>query len=243
MVEKIPGIVHHSFYASKFIGTTLRVIIPAYGSVTTLLDVMAGIPPEIVDEVIVVDEGRDEGVPAHVGGMKITLLQHSEKGYGNACRKALQYLRRWRGGTDIVVFLNAEHRYDPRDLLNIVAPVAEGEADLVTGLKLPVQRKKGREKKRPPLGDRLTFALIRGLYGVRYTGISSLQAIRFEKLKQLDLREKDEKWLAELQIKAAKQKLRCREVTVSSAEKGEQMAVKMDSVTGIKLFRTLLRYM
>ncbi len=63
-------------------------------------------------------------------------------------------------------------------------------------------------------GNWLAPALIRLLYGYRFSDLGPFRAIRWDKLLALDMRDRNFGWTVEMQVKAAKQRLKCAEVPV-----------------------------
>ena len=64
-------------------------------------------------------------------------------------------------------------------------------------------------------GNRLATTLIEALYGVRYTDLGPFRAVRFDRLLELRMRDRDFGWTVEMQVKAARRGLRILEVPVS----------------------------
>ena len=64
-------------------------------------------------------------------------------------------------------------------------------------------------------GNRLATRLIKILFGVSYTDLGPFRAIRYRTLMDLNMRDKTFGWTVEMQVKAAKQALKIREMPVS----------------------------
>ncbi len=216
MVERISGIIHHSFYASKFVGTIVRVVIPVFKDAEVPGRIVKGIPSDIVKEIIVVKEPSIEKVTAIAGPAGVTVLEAVGKGYGKACRRAYKYLENPGIPTDIVVFINADQIVDPRDLLHVVLPIAEENYDLVTGSVVAAEKERKSGFAWQSFRCRVAFAMIRWVYGIKFTDVGTLRAIRFEHLKRLHLKEDTDDWLLGMQVKAARKKLKCREVPLGA---------------------------
>ena len=63
-------------------------------------------------------------------------------------------------------------------------------------------------------GNGLAPLLIRWFYGYRFSDLGPFRAIRWDKLQALEMQDRNFGWTVEMQVKAAKQKLRCIEVPV-----------------------------
>ncbi len=231
MAADISGIIHHSFYASKFIGTVVRAIIPEIKDAENLSTVLKDIPTDIVKEVIVVLDPAVDKPGKLISAEDVTVLQAKEKGYGNVCRVAQEYLDEPGKQTDIVVFLSGDQPFDSGGLINVLLPVADDSSDFVIGSALLTKK----EAIHQPFGNRLAFAVIQWLYGIKFTGTGLIRAIRYDKLKRLNLKGKGDDWLVEMQVKAAKFKLKCREVPAGGAR-----SVKTKEMSSLKLLRTVI---
>ena len=94
-------------------------------ALTSLAD--AGIP----GEVIVADNGSDDGSPEVAIAAGARVVHESNRGYGSAL---LAGFREARG--DVVVMADADFTYDLGRIPDLVAPIERGDADLVLGSRL-----------------------------------------------------------------------------------------------------------
>ena len=94
-------------------------------------------------------------------------------------------------------------------------------------------------------GNRLATALIRLLWGFRYTDLGPFRAIRRRALERLGMRDADFGWTVEMQVRALQEGLRVREVPVSYRRRvGESKITGTVSGTvraGVKIIGTILR--
>lgn len=81
----------------------IKVIIPAYNEEKAIINVIKEIP-EIVTEVIVVDNNSTDQTSKVAKEAGATVLFESRKGYGYACLKGLEYIKNSEDNVDIVVF-------------------------------------------------------------------------------------------------------------------------------------------
>lgn len=215
MAEKIKEIIHHSIFASRFLGVSIRVIIPAHNEANAIQKVIREIPTDIVREVIVVDNHSDDSTADAARLAGAIVLEEPRKGYGYACLKGMAYLEQLNDSTDIVVFMDGDHSDVPGELYQVALPVIEAGADMVIGSRALGKREKGSMTPQQVFGNWLATTLIRWLYGVKFTDLGPFRAIRHESLMRIGMRDKTYGWTVEMQVKAAKQKLKCREVPVS----------------------------
>jgi glycosyltransferase involved in cell wall biosynthesis len=72
---------------------TIAVIIPALNEEKALPNVLGDIPKDIVDEIIVVDNGSTDKTISIAKDWGATVLHESRKGYGYPCLKGIEYLK------------------------------------------------------------------------------------------------------------------------------------------------------
>jgi hypothetical protein len=195
---------------------TVAVVIPALNEEASLPLVLADIPRELAGTVIVVDNGSHDCTAevARTGGGIV--VREPERGYGAACLRGLAELaNRPEGPPDIVVFLDADYSDHPDEMPDVLRPILDDRADLVIGSRLIGRRERGAMPPQSVWGNRLACFLMRLLFGARYTDLGPFRAIRWDCLERLGMCDRNFGWTVEMQIKAARQKLRVAEVPVS----------------------------
>jgi hypothetical protein len=115
----------------------------------------------------------------------------------------------------VVVFMDADGSDVAAEAALLLRPILVGEAELVIGSRARGQAEAGSLRPLQRWGNRLAVALIRWLYGFRYTDLGPFRAIRWNSLKALEMRDLSFGWTAEMQVRALKKGLRLREVPVS----------------------------
>jgi len=192
-----------------------RVIIPAINEENSIAKVIAGIPKSLVSEVIVSDNGSSDNTPEIARQAGATVLIEPAKGYGNACLKAIEYVKSLEEKTDIIVFLDADYSDYPEEMTKIIVPIIEEDLDLVIGSRALGAMQKGSMTFPQIFGNWLSTRLINLFFGMKFTDLGPFRAIKYDKLLQLDMQDKNFGWTVEMQVKAAKKKFRCVEVPVS----------------------------
>jgi hypothetical protein len=95
-----------------------------------------------------------------------------------------------------------------------VQPIIGGEFDFVIGSRTRGSREPGSMGAHQALAGRLIGAAIGLFYGVRYTDMCAFRAIRALALAQLGMREMTYGWNLEMQMRAARARLRILELPV-----------------------------
>jgi glycosyltransferase involved in cell wall biosynthesis len=190
------------------------VVIPALNEEASLPLVLADLPRPPVRRVVVADNGSMDGTArvASEGGAEVVAAPR--RGYGSACLAGLDHLRR-TGPPGIVVFVDADYSDHPEELPLLIAPILAGEADLVIGSRVLGNRERGALLPQARAGNLVACLLIRLLYGQRFTDLGPFRAVRWQTLESLQMADPDFGWTAEMQVKAARRKVRCAEVPVS----------------------------
>ena len=222
-----------------------RVIIPALNEEEAIAKVLTAIPKEWVAEVVVVDNGSTDRTATVARQAGATVLHEAERGYGAACLKGIAYVQHTAPDTDILVFMDADYSDHPEELPAVVRPIIEENMDLVIGSRALGQRQPGSLTPVQAFGNWLSAHLLRWLYGARFTDLGPFRAIRLSALLALHMRDRNYGWTVEMQVKAAKKKLRFTEVPVSyRARIGHSKVsgtVKGSILAGYKILYTIFR--
>ncbi len=108
------------------------VTMPAYNAAKTLLKTFEEIPRGLVSEIILVDDCSADDTAALGSALDIKVIRHPHNvGYGGNQKTC--YLEALRDGADIVIMLHPDYQYDPKKIPEIVAPILNGQADIVLG--------------------------------------------------------------------------------------------------------------
>jgi len=221
----------------------ISVIIPALNEEESIGQVLNDIPGEIVEEVIVVDNGSSDNTVTVSKGLGANVILEPLKGYGAACLKGISILKQ---DTDIVVFLDADYSDYPQDLHTVVKPIINDNADMVIGSRMSGEREKGALLPQAIFGNKLATFLIRVFWGFKYTDLGPFRAIKYRDLLALNMTDKNFGWTVEMQIKALKKRLRIVEVPVRYRKRiGKSKITGTFSGTvraGVKIIYTIFKY-
>ncbi|MEQ8424692.1 MAG: glycosyltransferase family 2 protein, partial [Cyclobacteriaceae bacterium] len=193
---------------------SVSVVIPAFNEENGIGQVLAEIPKGLVQEIIVVNNASTDKTEqiAKKGGA--TVLREPVAGYGRACLKGIEYLKQSLKKPDIVVFLDADHSDYPEELEKLIKPILNDGVDMVIGSRALGNKEAGAMTPQQIFGNWLATRLMKLFYGVNFTDLGPFRAIRFASLLELDMQDKTYGWTVEMQLKAARKKMKCVEVPV-----------------------------
>jgi len=226
--------------------SNVYVIIPAFNEALSIGKVIAAVPEDLVSRIIVVDNASTDDTPDVAAKAGAIVLHQPERGYGNACLKGIAYCKEQHPQPDIVVFLDGDFSDYPEEMRALTEPIAKGEADLVIGSRVNKNREQGAMTVQQIFGNWLATRLLKFFFGAQFTDLGPFRAIRFTSLLALDMQDRTYGWTVEMQIKAAKQKIRFMEVPVRYRKRiGVSKisgTVKGTVMAGYKILHTLFKY-
>lgn len=187
------------------------VIIPALNEAESIAAVVRAIPRPPVREVLVVDNGSADRTADQARTAGARVVAEPCRGYGAACLTGLEALA---PDTDVVVFLDADGSDDPTVLPTLIEPIALGTADFVVGSRTEGAIEPGAFTPQQRVGNALAAAWLRSRFRLPATDLGPFRAIRRESLAALEMTDRDYGWTVEMQIKAARRRVRYVEVPV-----------------------------
>lgn len=194
--------------------TLIKVIIPAFNEEQSIGKVIADIP-SVVNEIVVANNASTDSTAKVAAEAGATVVDQPIPGYGNACLKGIEYVASQEVKPDIIVFIDGDYSDYPEQLTEVIAPIVANEADMVIGSRALGDRASGSMTFPQVFGNWLATTLMKWIYGAKFTDLGPFRAIQWESLVALQMKDKTYGWTVEMQVKAAKQKLRFTEVPVN----------------------------
>ena len=221
------------------------VIIPAYNEELSIGKVVADIPRNLVQHVIVANNGSKDKTVEVAEAAGAMVVHEPRKGYGWACLKGIDKAREL--GADIIVFMDGDYSDYPNEIPLLLDPIRLQNMDMVIGSRVLGLREKGSLTPQQVFGNWLATRLIRLFYRAKFTDLGPFRSIRFDALEQLKMSDKTYGWTIEMQIKASKQKLRFCEVPVNYKKRigisKVSGTVKGTLLAGIKIIFAVFKYL
>jgi glycosyltransferase involved in cell wall biosynthesis len=217
-------------------------IIPALDEEAAIHGVVQAMPRELVQEVIVVDNGSRDATARVAMAAGATVILEPQRGYGAACLAGALAAQQ----ADVLVFLDGDGSDDPADMPRVLQPILAGQADVVLGSRTAGRSDQSGLTPQQRAGNFVVTRLVRLLYGITLTDIGPFRAITWPAFQALGMEHKTYGWPVEMVVKAAKQGCRIAEVPVSCHKRiGRSKVagtVKGSLLAGYHLLRTTLRY-
>lgn len=192
----------------------IDVIIPAWNEELSIGLVINEIPENLVRHIIVCDNGSSDNTAKVAAAHGAIVVEQPLKGYGNACLKGMAYINKLPIKPDIIVFLDGDHSDFPAQMAELISPIMKEDVDMVIGSRALGELEKGSMMPQQIFGNWLATTLIRILYNYNFTDLGPFRAIRYEALMVINMQDKTYGWTVEMQVKAAKLKLKTDEVPV-----------------------------
>jgi glycosyltransferase involved in cell wall biosynthesis len=191
----------------------ISVIIPVYNEKESIAKVLDSIPKTLVDEIVVVDNGSSDKSPQIAQTHGATVISEPHRGYGAACLKGIDYLKN-HNPPDILVFLDGDYSDYPEDMILLIEKMQQGY-DFVLGSRiLGLETYHAKLSSHSIAGNKLAAFFLKWLFGGNFTDLGPFRAIKFDKLLQLSMADRNYGWTMEMQIKGVRNKLKISEVPV-----------------------------
>nr|WP_299072776.1 glycosyltransferase family 2 protein [uncultured Allomuricauda sp.] len=191
----------------------IKVIIPAVNEADSIGKVVSELPKS-VSEIIVVNNGSTDNTLENAEKAGATVLTENQRGYGFACLKGIDYVAKQSKAPDIIVFIDGDYSDYPEELDKIVAPILENDIDFVVGARKKSFREPGSMTPQQVFGNQLATFLMRLFFRAKFTDLGPFRAIKYEKLKELEMQDKTYGWTVEMQLKVLRKKMTYAEVPV-----------------------------
>ena len=232
----------------------LSIIIPVYNEagtiIATLEKVKRVVIPDATKEIIVVDDGSDDGtnklLDRYVGKNNTVRLVHHRVNQGKGAAVMTGIAR--ANGTHIVI-QDADNEYDPKYLPDLIRPILSKRKAVVYGTRLDRMPHIFREEKRilfllHYLGNRALSFITSVLYGTWITDMETCYKLFPKKaLNGLTIHAKGFEFEPEVTAKLLRRGYAICEVPITTIPRGPEEGKKLNTIRdGLRALITLIRY-
>jgi len=190
--------------------TRVAAVIPVLNEAGAIGPTVTRLPRDVVDAVIVVDGGSTDATVAEARAAGAEVIEEARAGYGRACLTGAARARAL--GVEVVLFLDGDGADACERAGELVRPVLAGELDLVLASRTKGAREPGSMLWHQVAAGWLIGRAVGLTTGVTYSDMCAFRAIRLDTLDRLGMTEMGYGWNLEMQMRAARARLRIREV-------------------------------
>ena len=223
----------------------IKVIIPAFNEADSISNVLNEIP-SLVSEIIVVNNNSTDKTAQNALKAGATVLEEKRKGYGYACLTGINYVDQQSKKPFIIVFMDGDYSDYPEELSKIVKPILEENIDFVVGARKKNLRETGSMTPQQVFGNWLETFLMKLFFRAKFTDLGPFRAIKYEKLKELQMEDKTYGWTVEMQLKVLQKKMTYTEVPVRYKKRigvsKVSGTIKGTIFAGIKIIGWIFKY-
>lgn len=219
----------------------IAVVIPAYNEEENLRELLPKMPNQILSHTcstIVVDDGSVDDTAAVVDESDCFLAQNPiNRGGGAALRLGYDIAKEY--GAKIVVTMDGDGQHKPDEIVNLISPILENQADFVIGSRLLGEREKDSVVRL--IGIHVFNSLINFLAHTKITDCSNgFRAFKINELNKVTLQQ-DQFHTAELIIDASRKNIRIGEAPVTVLRRHSGVSKKGKNLSyGINFSKTIL---
>jgi glycosyltransferase involved in cell wall biosynthesis len=188
----------------------VSVIIPTLNEENAIGKVLNDMPMDYVHEIIVVDSSTDRTAKmAESLGAKVVF--EGRRGYGRALQSGVE-----KSTGDVIVYIDGDYSYDPREILGILRPILHDECDVVLGNRLNGRMHPGSMTLLNRLGNTLislifSFAFLRKVNDTQ----CGFRAVRKRFLESFSYKDYEMAYVTEQLIKLIRKGVRISDVPVT----------------------------
>jgi glycosyltransferase involved in cell wall biosynthesis len=250
----------------------VAVIIPALNEEQSIGIVIDSVR-DVVDHMIVVDNGSSDRTAEIARLHGATVVYEPQRGYGAACLRGIEALRESPGprpgasidtrhssfvlspgprpGASInrhssfVLFLDADASDHPDDARAILDIMRTSDVGMCLGSRTTGLADAGSLTPQQRFGNWLSTRLISLIWGVHFTDLGPLRAVRWDVLERLEMQDRTWGWTVEMQIKIAMHGISFLEIPVRYRRRIGQSKISGTVVgsvrAGYKILTTIAR--
>ncbi len=221
---------------------SVSLVIPAYNEAECIGPLLAEIPPGLVEQVIVTDNGSTDGTGQIAGQAGATVVYEPRRGYGYACAAGAKV-----ADGDIVAFMDGDGSFVPAELVRLVSAAGEWKGRIGAGFaKFPTYVCRGNAVA-PEIWQLAGGAFDQPHLRHLYHRSGSVPRLKRDLLSSLAMQEFTYGWPVEMMVKVARRMLPMQEVPVtfrprSGGKSKVGGTVRGTALATYRIFRVIFQY-
>jgi glycosyltransferase involved in cell wall biosynthesis len=188
----------------------VAVVIPALNEAASMPHVLERLRALGLGRIRVVDNGSSDRTAEVARRFGAEVIEEPRRGYGQACWTGCQNLP---AEVEWILFCNADGSDDLDHVPNLMQATGDS-TELVLGTRTAGENGQDYLTPSQRFGNRLAVTLIRLLWGAKYGDLGPLRLISRRAFEQLKMQDRGFGWTVEMQVRAAEENIRVREVAV-----------------------------
>jgi glycosyltransferase involved in cell wall biosynthesis len=116
-------------------GKKVVVVLPAYNAEETIAKTYRELPFDIVDHVLMVDDGSSDNTASAAHNLGIETFRH-KRNYGYGRNQKTCYINALRHNADIIIMVHPDYQYTPRLVTAMASMIAYDVYDVVLGSRI-----------------------------------------------------------------------------------------------------------
>ncbi len=214
------------------------IVVPAYNESSRIDQTLIGLKASGYHNIVVVDDGSHDGTAETAAKCDVWILRHLlNRGQGAALVTGISFAR--SRGADIIVTFDSDNQHDSREIESVIAPILNGETDVVLG-----SRVLG-DSSGAPLSRRMLLYLgtmfTRLTTGMKVTDThNGFRAFAVAALNKIVIAEDRMAHASEILSQIAKNRLRWKEVPVTIRYSEETLAKGQSNMDAFKILMRLI---
>lgn len=193
---------------------TVSAIVPARNEALCIAAVVRGLLAQrsvhgepLVTEVVVADNGSNDGTALIARAAGARVVNVPQPGYGQACWEAVH-----ASVGEVLLFVDGDGAASPHEASTVLAGISRG-ADLVVGVRQTIES--GAMTATQRFGNGLACWLMRSIWRMPAADLGPYRAIRRQAFDALDMKDRSFGWTVEMQVRAHVLGLRVSEAAVT----------------------------
>jgi dolichol-phosphate mannosyltransferase len=217
----------------------LSIIIPVYNEERTIAELISKVKAVQLDkEIIVVDDGSNDGTSAILGSIDgISVIHKKNGGKGSAIKEGIKSVT-----GEVIVIQDADLEYDPNDFVMMLALMQQQGADVIYGSRI-LHSDYHISYRRYFWGGKLVTAFANILFGLSITDEPTCyKMIKSDLLRSLNLQCNRFEFCPEVTAKLARRKIKIVEIPISYFPRSIEEGKKINALDGLEAIWTLVKY-